>query len=226
MNILLVVATTFESQQLQQAFPFEKEEDWYVCDFKGGKLFLLHTGIGMTSTAFMLGRFLTLRKVDLAINFGIAGSFDTKIKLGEVLEIREDSFAELGAEDEEKWLNLRDLGFAQFTQENNSYYNTFSNPSPALFDIPKCKGITVNRTHGHIPSIEKSQQYWPVQVETMEGAAFFHAMIRSGISFYAFRSISNYVEKRNKAAWELPMAIKNIQTWIQEKLHEGAFHKG
>lgn len=226
MDILLVVATTFESQKIQQSFPFQKEEDWLATNYRGGKLYLLHTGIGMTSTAYMLGKFLALRHIDLGINFGIAGSFDRNIKLGEVLEIIEDNFAELGAEDGDRWLDLKDLGFAQFSLNRNSYYNSFSNPSPSPFDLPKCKALTVNRTHGHQPSIQKVQDYWPVQLESMEGAAFFHALTRAQIPFYAFRSISNYVENRNKEAWDIPLAVNNIQDWIQKKLHEGAFQIG
>ena len=72
----------------------------------GTELEVLVTGVGMTSTAFALGRDLASRRCDLAINLGIAGSFDRAIDLGSVLEVSEDTLAELGAEDDETFLSL------------------------------------------------------------------------------------------------------------------------
>lgn len=221
MNILLVVATASESQLIQRAFPFQQEEEWQYCDFNGGKLYLLTTGIGMVSTAYMLGKFLALRQIDLGINFGIAGSFDRELKPGDVVEIVTDSFTELGAEDGERWLDLEDMGFPQFSSGDQTFYNTFTNPNPSPFPIPKCTAITVNRTHGDEHSIDQVKKYWPAMLESMEGAAFFHAMIRAQKPFYAFRAISNYVEKRNRNAWDIPLAVRQIQEWLIEKL---SFH--
>ncbi len=218
MNILLLVATELESHRINASFDFVQDKDWLVAPLPRGKVYLLHSGIGMVSTAYMLGRFLALREVDLAINLGIAGSFDRTIKLGEVVEIVEDNFAEMGAEDGADWLHLPELGFAQFEQEEKSFFNTFTNPSPSAFSVRKVTALTLNRTHGYPDSIDKVQKYWPKQVESMEGAAFFHAMIRAKIPFYAFRSISNYVELRNKDAWEIPLAVRNMEEWLIENL--------
>lgn len=223
MDILLTVATVLESQLILSSFDFEEAEDAFVAYTDHGKIFLLPTGIGMVSTAYMLGRFLAKTEIDLGINFGIAGSFDKNIPLGEVVEITQDSFAELGAEDGSAWLSISDIGFAQFSAGQQKYFNTFSNPLPSSFPLPKCAAITVNRTHGHLPSIQKVQKYWPAQLESMEGAAFFHAMTRAQIPFYAFRTISNYVEKRNRDAWDIPLAVKNMQEWLIKKLQDGEF---
>ena len=52
------------------------------------------------------------------------------------------------------------------------------------------------------------QQNWTVEVESMEGAAFFQACLLSGTPFREFRVISNKIEPRNKASWKIKEAIE------------------
>jgi futalosine hydrolase len=53
----------------------------------GNKLDVLITGAGMVPTAFALGRQFSNHKYDLAINLGIAGSFDRSIALAMCLKL-------------------------------------------------------------------------------------------------------------------------------------------
>jgi futalosine hydrolase len=48
------------------------------------------------------------------------------------------------------------------------------------------------------------------QVETMEGAAFMFACIKMNVPCMQIRSISNYVEVRNKSNWRMKEAIENL----------------
>lgn len=41
----------------------------------------------------------------------------------------------------------------------------------------------------------------------MEGAAFFYACLSAGVPCAQVRAVSNYVERRNRAAWKLGDAI-------------------
>jgi futalosine hydrolase len=65
--------------------------------------------------------------------------------------------------------------------------------------------------HGAEASIQKIRDKYPeIQVESMEGAAFFYACLAAGVPFAEIRSISNRVEPRNRDAWDLPLAIRNL----------------
>jgi futalosine hydrolase len=44
----------------------------------------------------------------------------------------------------------------------------------------------------------------------MEGAAFFAGCIDFEADYIQIRAISNYVEKRDKSKWNLPLAIQNL----------------
>ncbi|MNV96073.1 hypothetical protein D3C71_1910350 [compost metagenome] len=43
----------------------------------------------------------------------------------------------------------------------------------------------------------------------MEGAAVFYAADKMTIPVIEIRGISNYVERRNRATWNIPLAIMN-----------------
>ena len=196
MRILVVAATPFEVEELHSVI---KTED----------LELITTGVGMVATAFALGKHLAGNSYDLAINLGIAGSFDRDIALGEVVEVTNDRFSELGAEDGEDFLSVDQLGFGASTF--NSTYQL-----PANFGLKKVNAITVNTVHGRDESITKISS--DTQLESMEGAAFFYACQMAGVPAIQIRAVSNYVERRNRDAWQIGLAIKNLNTFAVDFL--------
>ncbi len=52
--------------------------------------------------------------------------------------------------------------------------------------------------------------------KTMEGAAFFYVCLKENMNFFQIRTISNYVEERNEARWNIPLAIKNLTQQVLE----------
>jgi len=178
---------------------------------------LLVTGVGMVATAFALGRHLSANNYDLVVNLGIAGSFDRGIALGEVVEITEDTFAELGAEDDLNFLPIAELGFGEATfypsKKLTDLYNLFN-----TFNLKQATAITVNTVHGNEGSIKKVAERLNPQVESMEGAAFFYACKQFNVACLQIRAVSNYVEKRNRDNWNIGLAIKNLNTFAVEFL--------
>lgn len=168
------------------------------------KFDVLITGVGMVATAFALGQKLS-DKYSLVLNIGIAGSFDREISLGELVNITQDIFAELGAEDREKFISLPQLGFGQ---------NEFSSSANIELKLRAVKAITVNKVHGNVQSIEKTEAIYHPQTESMEGAAVFYSCNQLNISALQVRCISNYVEPRNRESWQIGLAVKNLNTWL------------
>ncbi len=218
-QILLVAATSLETTYLRSVLGMKETHQgrWHYTQ-PSADVYLLHTGIGMVNTAFALGQYLAKHPVDFAINFGIAGSFDKEMELGSVVEVIEDSFSELGAESPAGFIDLEKMGFPLLVTPTHTYFNKMSNPNIQAEEIPQVRGITVNRVHGIEAHAQAIQAEWNCQVESMEGAAFFYAMLSSGVPFHAYRGISNYVENRNKANWNIPLAAKNVQSFVARKL--------
>ncbi|TAE50678.1 MAG: futalosine hydrolase [Bacteroidetes bacterium] len=218
MRLLLVAATLPETALLCERLDLHRQGALWQGRAGAWEIDLLITGVGMVNTAFTLGRYLAAQRPDLAINVGIAGTFDREMALGTVVEVVSDFFPELGAESPEGFLDMEALGFPVLETVTQRWPGGLNNPSPSLLEIPKVSGATVNTVHGVPESISALLARCRPQVETMEGAAFFHAMLASGVPFLAFRGISNYVEPRNRAAWQIGPALRQVQELLCEAL--------
>lgn len=186
MKVLIVVATNFEiTSDILKVYP------------------VLVTGIGMVNTSINLTRELSKNRYDLVINMGIAGSFKDSINIGDVVEITEDSFSEIGF-------------------ENNNQFNKFSefdiktsftvNPKSSL---KRVKSITVNTVHGNAQSISEIVERENTDIESMEGAAVFNVCEDFNTNCIQIRSISNKVEARNKDNWDIKTAIINLNKEVE-----------
>ena len=184
------------------------------CKHKNLEVNFLITGVGMVSTAYYSAKILN-DSYDIAFNVGICGSFNSNLEIGTVVNVYEDCFSELGAEDGEAFLTLEDLKFDGVTkiQNNSGAINV------EIEKLPKVNGITVNTSHGNEASIKKvAEKFHPI-VESMEGAAFMFACENERIPYVQIRAVSNYVEKRNKDNWNIPLAIENLNKQMLEILN-------
>lgn len=202
MKILLVAATRAELALLAEHFSLPEKDFMTTPAFD-----VLITGVGMTATAFALGQHLS-KNYGLVLNLGIAGSFNRSIPLGALVNITTDSFYELGAEDKNDFLTIETLGFGKstYTANNNLLHD-------ALSALPKVTGITVNRVHGNAESIARALKTTEPTTESMEGAAVLYCCEKAELPCLQIRSISNYVEPRNKENWKIGLAIKNLNDW-------------
>jgi len=202
MKILLVAATRAEIALLITHFDLPEQDFVEAKDFD-----LLITGVGMTATAFALGKYLH-NTYNLVLNLGIAGSFDHNTPLGTLINVTTDEFSELGAENGDRFLSIDELGFgkARYTAKNNLL-------SDKVKKLQTGHGITVNRVHGNENSISRIISRFNPSVESMEGAAVLYCCDQESIPCLQIRSISNYVEPRNKDNWKIGLAIKNLNDW-------------
>ncbi|MEK7256607.1 MAG: futalosine hydrolase [Bacteroidota bacterium] len=212
MRILICSATPFEIAPLLNHLSenFTAVSDFH---FKKGELevLVLVTGVGSTFTALRLGNLLGRERFELAVNAGIAGAFNRDLKMGEVVNVISERFADLGVEEADgKFTDVHELDLIS-SNEPPFQNGELLNLSAAEFDfLPKCKGLTVNKVHGFLPNIEAIQNKYPADAESMEGAAFFLACLLANLPFLEVRAISNHVEPRNREAWDLPLAIENL----------------
>ncbi len=206
-RVLIIAATEAEIQLFLQS---------EISDIAKNTTVLI-TGVGMVATAYSLAKELAKNQYDLLINVGIAGSFHKNIDLGTVFRINNDRFSELGAENDEQFLTLNDLGFGE--THYHEYLGKINN-FPILENLPLADGITVNKVHGNELSIQKIVKQFSPDIESMEGAATFYVAKQENTPVIQIRSISNLVEKRNKMNWNTPLAIKNLNQWLIQFITE------
>ncbi len=207
MKILIAAATRAELSGLYTAFKLPEKDFIQTEGFD-----VLVTGVGMTATAFALGKHLS-PAYQLVVNLGIAGCYDWQYPLGSILSITQDTFSELGAEDKNDFLTIDTLGFGKssYSAKNNLTQGHFTR-------LPQVSGITVNKVHGNKSSIKAIEQRLRPVTESMEGAAVFYCCEQSGNPCIQVRAISNYVEERNRESWKIGLAVKNLNDWAVEFL--------
>lgn len=175
-------------------------------------------GVGMVATTFQLTQKLTQNKYDLVMNVGIAGSFIESLEIGSVVQVTADRLAELGAEDHEEFLPADEM---KLINGSDLEFTT----DVRISNIQAVSGITVNRVHGNAESIASIRKQFNPDIESMEGAAVGFVCSNLGVQWCQIRSISNRVEPRNKANWNIPLALKNLHQQVSvylQKLNDEA----
>jgi len=218
MNILIVAATIPEVLPFINRFKLKEKNKIFSGAYNNFHINLLITGIGMVATTYNLTKTITSYKYDIAINVGIAGSFNKSHTIGEVVNVVEDKFSELGAEDGEHFVSLNNLNIEPHNIEIIA--NPLLNFPKTLDLLKKVKGITVNTVHGNKKSIDNIIKIDNPDIETMEGAAFMYVCLSENMKFIQLRAISNLIEKRKKENWNVPLAIKNLNNILLSVFQE------
>jgi futalosine hydrolase len=226
MNILLVAATIFEIRPLLMQLHLVDQYDDYLTTYhyKDRVVDVLIPGVGMVQTAYFLGRQLALKQYDLAVNAGIAGTFNKSIPLGSVVNVVEDCVPELGAEDGANFISVFELGLTDPDAAPYKGGRLINAPLDAMvFDcrkvinkLPEVKALTSNTVHGNTDNIARIQRISGADLESMEGAAFFYGCFSRNVPCLQIRSVSNLVEERDKSRWNLDLALKNLNKVLWE----------
>jgi futalosine hydrolase len=180
----------------------------------------LITGVGSFATVWTMKQWLSVnRKPDLAINGGIAGSYNDEIMVGDVVMPASDCFADSGIEDGENFLTLPEAGLSgqddfPFTAGHLNADTRYTEPMQWL--LKPVKAITVNTATGSRSTKDKLVKKFSPDIESMEGAAFFYTCLRDDIPFLALRAISNIVELRNRKKWNIGLALARLSEKLDE----------
>jgi len=220
MLLTVVAATPFEIAPLSTYLAEHFEEKDHGLFEKGSlQVRVLITGVGMPLTAFQLGLYLAKEQPDVLINAGVAGAFDRKLELGAVVHVTSDRFGDIGVEEADgTFTDIHEMGLIR-PDDFPFKQGVLHNMSTKAFQfLPAVSGITINKVHGYVPSIQAFEKKYAIDVETMEGAAVFLACLQAKVNFLAIRSISNYVEKRDRSTWKLDLAITQLNKVLIEVL--------
>lgn len=220
MTVLLTAATDFEIQPLRH-FLENQASSTSPGSYQIGPLEvqILISGVGLTATTYHLTKRLHSTSFDLVIQAGIAGAFDRRTELGSVFQVISEQFADLGVE--EKDGSFTDLFELELQAPDDSPFigGKLYNHGAAPFGfLPKAAGLTVHKVQGSAAGIAAVKEKYEADLESMEGAAFFYVCLQEQVPFLAIRSVSNYVEPRNRAAWKIGLAIDQLNQVLEQLL--------
>lgn len=221
MKILVIAATGAEiALSIKHIATVATEVKPHIFAQNGHEIQFAVTGVGMVSTTYHLTKMLTHNKYDLVIQAGIGGSFDRNINLGDVVFVQSDCFADLGAEDDQQFINIFDLGLITHNEPpfTNGVLVNPNSPQQLNIHLPAVTALSVNTVTGSDKATRTIEQRYNCQVESMEGAAMHYVCLQENVPFAQIRAISNYVEKRNRASWQIEKAITNLSEQLNTAL--------
>lgn len=201
MKLLIVSATKLEIAPLL-AYLSNKDYE--------NKVHYIITGVGMVTTTFQLTKHLLSHSYDLIIQLGVAGSYHIEEVLGTLYQVHSETFADLGAEDHDSFLDIFDL---QLPTEENLYINKAIINPYLISDLKLAKGLTVNTCSGRQRTIDLRRNKYNADIESMEGAAFHYVATQLNCKYLQIRAISNHVIPRNRDTWNMKLAIENLNNF-------------
>ena len=202
MQILLIAATKLEIEPLN-ALP--------------GYVDIEITGVGCPAALYQLQKKLYQTKYDLVIQAGIAGTFNNKYHLGDVVIVGQDTFGDIGMEESAEFTSVYQTPFAdknKFPFTDGWLVNEYAyikNPN-----LPWVNAITINKISDSILQKQQLIKNFSPDIETMEGAALHYVCLQENIPFLQIRGISNEVGIRDKSKWKMKEAIINLNEEIEK----------
>ncbi|HMN33360.1 MAG TPA: hypothetical protein PKA54_08300 [Chitinophagaceae bacterium] len=197
MKIILAAATSFELSKIDIQ---SKEKHFFIK--------LVH-GIGLLSSVYELTKAVLELKPDFIIQCGIVGAYRRDLNIGDSVLIKNEMI-EVGVENQN---HIEDLFDLHFLNPNDSPFEHKMLPNQFVqnlkTDFKKVNALTVQICSGTIDTIHKRIKKFHPDVESMEGASLHYVCLKNNIPFLQLKSISNYVEVRNKANWNIELALEN-----------------
>ena len=222
-NLLLVSATELESGVVQGALEDTRiaqhvSKTVIVGNLCGWRCTLLHTGIGSVNTAHALTCQLEGQLPDLVLQFGIGGAYvPTGLPIRSVVLATEEVYGDVGVVTPEGWKPADEIGIP-LVHGNPPHFNRFPlDPqlvsTAATISGAKCGVfVTVSQCSGVQAVGDALCARFNALCESMEGAAAAHICTLYDIPFLEIRGISNLVEDREPARWDIPGAADAAQS--------------
>ncbi|HBZ24848.1 MAG TPA: futalosine hydrolase [Rikenellaceae bacterium] len=213
MRLLITAAEQEELITARQAYNSLTKSEQY-----GLEIEWMLTGIGTTSTSYRLTKILNTSsaKFDLAVNIGIAGSFSSKFPIGSVARVDREYFGDLGFETCTGFQTLFDY---KILDADTHPFHSGALLAPdlsetveaALSSYKRATAVTVQTVSGLPGKRDQLERDFLPSIESMEGAAFFYVCILERVPFIELRSVSNEVGERERAKWNIPLALDSLR---------------
>ncbi len=174
----------------------------------------LATGCGPAAAGARLGLALGgADRPDLVVGIGIAGAYPgSGLEPGDIVRIGTETFADLGCEDGESFLDLLDLGLPEPGVQRSW---TLAAPD-FLAALPVAAGATCSVCTGSSATAALRRKRTGAAVESMEGAAWALACQAADVPFAQVRAISNAAGPRDRAAWRIPEALAALRRTLED----------
>lgn len=224
--ILIIAATPLETDQLRkQMKPAEgSDHELYRGTLPDGQQpCLLHTGIGPTSTAINLTRFLERKQPQAVLMIGCGGCYPhSGLRIGDLALATEEIFGDLGVMTEQEFEPLEEMGITitpppvQRIQLETAFQQSVATLLGQEIDKQSCQlhcgpFVTVSTCSGNPQLSSELETRTGGCCENMEGAAAAQACALYQVPFLELRGISNPTGTRDPELWDLKRGAQAAQ---------------
>ncbi|OQY18245.1 MAG: futalosine hydrolase [Desulfobacteraceae bacterium 4572_35.1] len=229
---MILTAVPAECEQLKQELNNNEQLQCGHLQLTGGYIneqhYLIgHCGLGKSSAAAAVATIVNTMTISRLIMIGCAGAYpESGLKIGDIAVATEEILTDEGVQTCSTFLDLHQLNFALVNHGEEKYYHRFPCDKRwldqyqhlfnqyAMSHKLQCKlgpFATLSTCSGTSTYGKQIYQRSKALVENMEGAAAAQICAQYHIPFTEIRAISNMVENRNMANWDLAGAMQRAQ---------------
>jgi len=176
---------------------------------------VIAAGVGPAAAAAVTASRLARSAYRLVISAGIAGGFDGRAEVGGVVIADSIIAADLGSETADGFASVRELGFGNDRIETETAASNRLAEALKRSGLPASLGpiLTVSTTTGSAERAAALAAQVPgAAAEGMEGFGVATAAALAQVPVMEIRAISNKVGPRDRSAWRIPEALRQLET--------------
>lgn len=190
---------------------------------------VVRLGVGKTAASVALSERLSRMRPPGVLLFGVAGAYPERhkpgamLRVGDVVVVERDAFADEGVEVADGFLDAASLGMPAHDVPAAGPFLLDALRSRALADrlsVPIVAGATVSTCSGTEALSMRYAQRTGADVETMEGASIAFVCARHGVPLVHVRAVSNLCGERSRGGWDLKLAVRNLHDAVSQLLLE------
>lgn len=205
----------------------------YLGILAGREIILAVTGIGKVNAACATTLLLERFQPEFLVNTGCGGAFaDCGLGVGGIAIAESESLADEGVQTPEGWMGLDLIGIPVCQVAGEPIFNRMPLSRELAADALACAErhgfsgrvgpfLTVSTCSGTASRGEELLRRFPGICENMEGGAVAQVALIYGVPLLEVRGISNLVEDRDLARWDLKRAVAEAQRFLICYLQKG-----
>jgi futalosine hydrolase len=188
-----------------------------------GPIYLAVSGIGKVNAAVASTLLLERFSPRLLVNTGCGGAYQgSGLQVGNLAVATAEVYGDEGVITVNGWHSLELIGIPSVERKGNRYSNEFPLSMQAAakvfqfatslgLPVKRGKFITVSTCSGTSHRGDELYSRFGGICENMEGAAIAHVALLYDTPCLEVRGISNMVEDRNIAKWDIPLSVEMVQ---------------
>ena len=207
---------------------------YYKGILSGRPVVVTLAGMGKVNAAHATTRLILDHTPTLIMNIGVGGAYPSSgLGIGDIAVAQKEIYGDEGVMCEDGMNGLGLIGIPLLRKGRKKYFNEFSLdrklmqkarkirvPGMSSFAVRSGPFVTVSACTGSAARARDLEMKFHAICENMEGAAVAHICTCYGVPLLEMRGISNIVDNRDRAKWDIRLAAENCQHALQELLKQ------